>query len=33
MDEAMKYKGFPEMPKTEENVKRLYQDVLKKHLS
>jgi CheY-like chemotaxis protein len=33
VDEAMEFKGFPAMPKTEENVKRLYQDVLKRHLS
>jgi UDP-N-acetylglucosamine:LPS N-acetylglucosamine transferase len=30
---AMKYGGFPEMTKTRENVQRLYQDVLKKHLN
>jgi UDP:flavonoid glycosyltransferase YjiC (YdhE family) len=30
---AMEYKGFPEMAKTRENVKRLYQDVLRQHLS
>jgi len=30
---AMKYSGFPKMQKTSENVKRLYQDVLKKHLT
>lgn len=33
VDIAMKYKGFPDMPKTEENVKRLYEEVLKQHLS
>jgi hypothetical protein len=31
--EAMQYRGFPEMAKTEENVKRLYQDVFRRHLS
>jgi UDP:flavonoid glycosyltransferase YjiC (YdhE family) len=31
--EAMKFRGFPEMAKTQENVKRLYQDVLRRHLS
>jgi len=30
---AMKYQGFPEMAKTEENVRRLYKDVLKQHLN
>ncbi|VVB72674.1 Glycosyl transferase family 1 [uncultured archaeon] len=30
---AMQYKGFPEMAKTRENVARLYQDVLKQHLT
>ncbi|MHB8119376.1 MAG: glycosyltransferase [Methanothrix sp.] len=30
--EAMKFKGFPEMAKTQENVKRLYQDVFRRHL-
>jgi UDP:flavonoid glycosyltransferase YjiC (YdhE family) len=30
---AMKFQGFPPMPKTEENVRRLYQDVLKEHLT
>ncbi|VVB69283.1 Uncharacterised protein [uncultured archaeon] len=29
----MKYQGFPPMPKTEENVRRLYQEVLKEHLT
>jgi hypothetical protein len=33
VDEAMKYRGFPEMAKTEENVKRLYREVLAKHLT
>lgn len=33
VDTAMKYEGFPDMPKTEENVKRLYEDVLKRHLT
>lgn len=31
--EAMTYRGFPEMSKTRENVARLYQDVLKRHLT
>lgn len=31
--EAMTYRGFPEMSKTRENVARLYQDVLKQHLT
>jgi len=31
--EAMTYHGFPEMSKTRENVARLYQDVLKRHLT
>jgi len=30
---AMKFQGFPEMAKTQENVKRLYQDVLQRHLN
>ena len=30
--EAMSYSGFPEMVKTEENVKRLYRNVLARHL-
>jgi hypothetical protein len=30
--EADEYSGFPEMVKTEENVKRLYRDVLARHL-
>jgi len=29
---AMDYRGFPEMPKTEENVRHLYQDLLAPHL-
>jgi UDP:flavonoid glycosyltransferase YjiC (YdhE family) len=33
MDKAMEFKGFPKMPKTEENVKKLYQKILKKHLN
>jgi UDP:flavonoid glycosyltransferase YjiC (YdhE family) len=33
VEEAMQYRGFPEMAKTRENVKRLYQDVFRKHLS
>lgn len=30
---AMSYRGFPEMSKTRENVKRLYREVLARHLS
>lgn len=30
---AMPYRGFPEMAKTEENVKRLYREVLARHLA
>jgi len=33
VEKAMQYRGFPEMAKTEENVKKLYQDVLRRHLS
>lgn len=33
VQEAMQYRGFPEMAKTWENVKRLYKDVLRRHLS
>jgi UDP:flavonoid glycosyltransferase YjiC (YdhE family) len=33
VDAAMRFKGFPEMPKTEENVRRLYREVLKRHLT
>lgn len=33
VQEAMKYQGFPQVQKTTENVKRLYQDVLKQHLT
>jgi UDP:flavonoid glycosyltransferase YjiC (YdhE family) len=33
VEKAMQYRGFPEMAKTEENVKRLYENVLKKHLT
>jgi len=29
---AMSFRGFPEMAKTQENVKRLYRDVFSKHL-
>lgn len=29
---AMSYRGFPDMPKTAENVKRLYEELLLKHL-
>jgi UDP:flavonoid glycosyltransferase YjiC (YdhE family) len=31
--EAMKYSGFPQMSKTRENVAKLYQKVLKQHLT
>jgi len=31
--EAMQYRGFPNMAKTEENVERLYQQVLRQHLN
>lgn len=30
---AMSYRGFPEMARTEENVKRLYREVLARHLA
>lgn len=33
VEEAMKFSGFPNMPKTDENVKRLYEKVLKRHLT
>jgi UDP:flavonoid glycosyltransferase YjiC (YdhE family) len=33
VEKAMQYRGFPKMAKTEENVKRLYQDVFRRHLS
>ncbi|MDM7913278.1 MAG: glycosyltransferase, partial [Methanotrichaceae archaeon] len=33
VEAAMKFRGFPEMPKTGENVKRLYEKVLKRHLT
>ena len=33
VEEAMKYHGFPQVPKTAENVRRLYQDVLKQYLT
>ncbi len=33
VDEAINYNGFPEMQKTGENVKRLYENVLKRHLT
>jgi hypothetical protein len=29
----MRCQGFPEMTKTKENVHRLYEEVLKKHLT
>jgi UDP:flavonoid glycosyltransferase YjiC (YdhE family) len=32
-EKAMQYRGFPRMAKTRENVKRLYEDVLRRHLS
>jgi UDP:flavonoid glycosyltransferase YjiC (YdhE family) len=32
-EKAMQYRGFPEMTKTQENVKRLYKDVFRRHLS
>ncbi|MDD2834593.1 MAG: hypothetical protein PHY05_00430 [Methanothrix sp.] len=32
-EKAMQYQGFPEMAKTQENVKRLYENVLRKHLN
>jgi hypothetical protein len=28
----MDFSGFPSMPKTEENVKRLYEELLAQHL-
>jgi len=33
VQEAMRFKGFPEMAKTGENVRRLYRDVLRRHLT
>jgi len=33
VQEAMNYRGFPEMTKTAENVKRLYEELFKQHLS
>jgi CheY-like chemotaxis protein len=33
VEAAMKYHGFPQMDKTEENVRRLYRDLLKQHLT
>jgi CheY-like chemotaxis protein len=33
VEAAMKYRGFPEMEKTEDNVRRLYRDLLKQHLT
>jgi len=33
VEKAMQYRGFPEMAKTGENVKRLYRDVFRRHLS
>ncbi len=32
VDHAMEFSGFPSMPKTEENVKRLYEELLAQHL-
>jgi len=32
VEAARKYRGFPEMPKTAQNVKRLYQDLLAQYL-
>jgi hypothetical protein len=31
--EARQYRGFPEMAKTLENAKRLYEDTFRRHLS
>jgi UDP:flavonoid glycosyltransferase YjiC (YdhE family) len=31
--EAMPYRGFPEMKKTKENVKKLYENIFKRHLT
>ena len=33
VQEAMNYQGFPEMTKTTENVKRLYEELFVQHLS
>ena len=33
VQEAMNYQGFPEMTKTAENVKRLYEELFVQHLS
>lgn len=33
VQKAMNFRGFPEMAKTRENVKKLYQDVLRLHLA
>jgi len=33
VEKARQYRGFPKMVKTRENVKRLYEDVLRRHLS
>jgi UDP:flavonoid glycosyltransferase YjiC (YdhE family) len=33
VETALMYKGFPDMPRTEENVRRLYRDVLARHLN
>ncbi len=32
VDEAMDFSGFLSMPKTEENVTRLYEELLAQHL-
>lgn len=32
VEDAWKYRGFPDMPKTKDNVRRLYDEVLKQHL-
>ena len=33
VEEAMKYRGFPDVPKTDENIKKLYREVLAHHLN
>ena len=33
VDSAMQFHGFPEMSKTKENVQKLYQELLKQHLT
>jgi hypothetical protein len=32
VDQALEFNGFPSMPKTEENVRRLYEELLAQHL-